>query len=448
MFGNIIEKQEALKGMPQQQLAAMVISPSEPLDATLALGELQRRKDQAIKNQARQATPGQTVAQQTVMEAMTPSRPAPALPMPQGQPGPGQPQQAGPPPTGMSNGGDVSRAMAIWNQFYNPEAIEDDPLRTEELESLTGATAAAEGLYPDESGGLRDLIRDYRGGSNARSRDRVTELLASIGANIMGGNSPNYLSNLGGGLQRSMPALTAYHRGGREEQRQNIEDESALARLANERRGNIARAGTQLFGTGRAGLAAAVENNRADAGAMADLYTGEQNRETQLSVANSYASRASGNRGDPTQMTLSQLNSAINSSRTAATSMDRLANDPMTPLEERTQYRVLAAQARVEYEELLRVRAARMSGRGSKSSIVGEGGEPQITAATPRATAPGQPAPTPRTSTTPAPRSRPSPTGSSGAVQIDPGSLGRLQQRHSAPSSQINGEQVIPLNPR
>lgn len=266
---NYIEIQDDLKNLTDDHVKRIVMAPANPMHATLAVAELDRRNRMRTDQQARMANPMTTIADQLVTGA--PNGPAPMAPA-----GPAAPSPTGQAPVGlpMQHGGAVPELSGLAALMRSPEF--------ETLEGALGRARTLSGgnLYSDA---LRRMIDEYRAGeANRRNMDR-TQLLLGIGSGLMNSRRPDYLGALGEGAERAVSGLEGLVQRRNTEARQGIQDEAALARIAQEEQNRELGTAMQLFGLGRTGLQGA-----------ADIEEGILNRQTQRDVANIYASRAGG----------------------------------------------------------------------------------------------------------------------------------------------------------
>lgn len=353
---NMIEMQEMMKGLPEQVLSQKVLSPSIPIEATLALGELQRRQQMKQKAMAQAATPGQTVAGQVVSNslasaalALTPDRPAPALPPQPGQMQQG-PQPAAPstPAVGLSGAGPsqyVNDAVDAYNRFYGATEGMGDDLRTPDLESLSGALEQAQGLMgEDQSDAIAKFMSAYQGNSGQRRRMDRAALLSAIGSAIGSATGPSFLGNLNAGLSTAQPAIRGYIQNRNSEERQGIADQTALASMRTSRQNQLASAATQLFGQGREGARAADASRRSAAEATAGIASARESAANQLEVARTYASgRVAAARArypaDPTHMSATQLGQEIARTGTDIRGFQATINNAMASDEDKAQAR-------------------------------------------------------------------------------------------------------------
>lgn len=332
---NYVQLSDDLRNLSDDQVRQVAVNPANPMYGTLAVAEIERRNRLRNDFQARQANPMSTVAEQLVTGA-PPTPPMQAGPGAGPQGGmPAGPSAMGQAPVGtpMAGGGSVDELRGLASL-----------MRQEELETLPGALEQARALMgEDPNVALRAMIERYRSGAGDRRRMDLTQLLARIGSGMMNSRRPDFLGAVGEGASAGVEGLDSMLERRNAEERMDITDEGALARLASDRQNQTLESGLSLYGVGRQGL-----------GAAADIESGILNRETQLDVARLYANRSSGGGGLGGRfagMTPAQLNTlrgqaqtALNQARAQEQNAIRTYGDPSNPV-------VAAANAEVRARE-------------------------------------------------------------------------------------------------
>lgn len=306
---SLIEDQEELKSLPQAVVVQRAMSPPPgkgPIYSTLAVGEIQRRKNNEQKALAQQAQPGETVRGRVMGGALadltaptgvpmagfgdpSASRPAPPVPtIPSGQN-----PQAAPPPTvaiGMQTGGSVESALEEWRRIQ--AGVGDPGIGHPELfDPANAMSMAAQFMGPDNTqqrqGALDGFLAQLMDPRMARA-----QLLAQIGSAIGGGRSPNFLTNLASANVGQAVGDVATRRA--EALRAGLTGQNSVFDAQNARNSALGTLSGNIFGQGMRSEEANAELGARNAGNLADFMSAREGRASNERVANAYASRSGG----------------------------------------------------------------------------------------------------------------------------------------------------------
>jgi len=406
---NYIELTESLKGLPQQKVIQMAAMGGNPMEKTLAVGELQRRQQMMMKAQANMAKPNQTIADQVVGQSAGLGSMVPMM-QPQGAPQaapPMAPQQLGggaqsmgaaPPqqdmaPQGapMKDGGLVGLKMDGGGEVppirvapTAPAVRGEQPMSVEDqIRALVARRLAASEIAPptieeqvarynhlagDRLPGLEEAIARNAKTDTPDQATQLNEMLASFGGHVAAGHSPNFLTNLGDAAGAMADSLHNNRLERIAANRQNVQDQMGLAQLAER------------------GVAGGLGLNQVDSHSQDEALSQSMqglgallNSDTQRSVASMYANRAGGGRGGQSNafraatavyheanLNVRSLEHAISTAQAAGQTRNQIA-----PLQE--QYDA-AVQARTAAEaELRRISMLESLGVADDSADTGGG---------------------------------------------------------------------------
>lgn len=131
-------------------------------------------------------------------------------------------------------------------------------------------------LFPDAMGGIRDRLREMRTDPASRKNEAINMALIEAGLRMAGSNNPRFIGALSEG---AVPAVQGYSRELgqiRQEQRQDIRDEMAVAKSELERMYAIGQISAAEYRTRMQELGAAARAAASESGANARLLASER----------------------------------------------------------------------------------------------------------------------------------------------------------------------------